>query len=229
MENGKVMNQLRFMAWMKEKYPLYTLKEQEAIYVGIYFQNRLKAADFMKQNLSWTEDRKEYIRGMMNEYLKHYEIPVIMTDREIFAEELSGLRKINPARHCSECNDSLFTGIKLLPDGSKLLMKCGCATYGETEYNRLFDSMINLEKNLTEIMLSMRKGLGTDIQSSWNATYANFKAIYANFVTVGNALDEVKKNTFWGGIRYRFWNVFHAIVRGGLRFVKAEEKKEEKK
>jgi hypothetical protein len=225
MENHKGFKQIDFMVWMRANHGAVNLSDTELIFIGIYFENRLRGESFL------LHDREKTSGGLaislLEEFMREKGIMKELTSREKFAEHISSLRKINQTRHCSVCNDSLFLGFKTFKDGSEELLKCSCATYGETEYTRLFGALIEMEKNLYGSVLSARERNEKWMVGTAGLLSENFKIVDHNFQNIGDGLDKIMKHTFWGAIRFGIFKLITVIVEPINKLREVQNKKRE--
>jgi hypothetical protein len=140
------------------------------------------------------------------------------TPNEIFAEQISLLRKIYQGRHCAVCNDQMFLGFRTVQNGTIELMKCYCATFGPTEYSRIQEHLHNIDSNITGQLSVLQKNM----QELVNYQHKCFCTIALRLEKTVCEIESIKRNTFFGGIKY--CNKIIIELLGGARDPKKENK-----
>jgi hypothetical protein len=130
------------------------------------------------------------------------------TLNEIFVEQISMLRKINPARHCNICEDQMYVGFNTTPDGTKQLTKCTCATFGPSEYQRVQDHLHNVDANVTGQLQALLNNV-KQLADGQRQTYRGMLEV----------MEVLHRNTFWGGIKFGIGVVLMYLHDGWL-FIK---------
>jgi hypothetical protein len=138
------------------------------------------------------------------------------TLNEIFAEQISMLRPINPARHCGICCGQLYVGFNKTPDGTIQLTKCICSTFGISEYGRIQDHLHDIESNMLGSMQVLHKNLQELATNQEQCTSAIIREQRKMHVATMEVFEILHRNTFWGGIKYRCGVVFLSMHDGYL-------------
>jgi hypothetical protein len=152
----------------------------------------------------------------------------IPTRNEIFVEQISLLRKINPGRRCNTCNDQLYLGFNTTPEGTIELNKCACAVFGPTEYSRIQDHLHNIESNITnqlQVMLQNLQKLADYQQNNIVLIQSANRQMYQGML---ETMQIVHRNTFWGGIKFGVGIVFLYLHDGWITIKNLFETKREK-